>query len=52
MKKTDGGYQPKTGFLQSQIKRLPMLYDDEYMDERPPICDTSDNTSLEELAMP
>ena len=46
------GYQPKTGFLQSQIKRLPMLYDDEYMDERPPICDSSDNTSLEELAMP
>jgi len=60
MKKTDGGYQPKTGFLQSQIKRLPMLYDDEYMNDdlrnRPAHVDSSNNTSnnssLEELAMP
>lgn len=60
MKKTDGGYQPKEGFLQSQIKRLPMLYDNEYMNDGlrkrcVGVGDTSDNianNSLEELAMP
>ncbi|CAH3040637.1 unnamed protein product [Porites lobata] len=51
MKKIDGAYHPKTGFLQSQIKRLPMLYDDEFMNERS-TCEASDNCSLEELAMP
>ena len=44
-------YHPKTGFLQSQIKRLPMLYDDEFMNERS-TSEASDNCSLEELAMP
>lgn len=63
MKKTDGGYQPKTGFLQTQIKRLPMLYDEEYskidQTERSKatccenVSDTpGSNSSLEELAMP
>ena len=57
------GYQPKTGFLQTQIKRLPMLYDEEYrkVDQTERSKDTccedvnntpSSNTSLEELAMP
>lgn len=62
MKKMDAGYQPKTGFLQSQIKRLPMLYDDEYMDNSSkgsPALDKSNKTAdktecstVEELAMP
>lgn len=57
------GYQPKTGFLQTQIKRLPMLYDEEYtkvdQTERSiATCCENDNdipgsnSSLEELAMP
>jgi len=52
------GYEPKPGFLQSQLKRLPMLYDEEYMGndlERDPALDRNDNTdcvALEELAMP
>lgn len=58
MKKMDSGYEPKPGFLQSQLKRLPMLYDEEYMGndlERDPALDRNDNTdcvALEELAMP
>lgn len=59
MKKTDGGYQPKTGFLQTQIKRLPMLYDEEYRkaDQTEAFSESVNNTpgsnsSLEELAMP
>ncbi|KAL9952035.1 hypothetical protein ACROYT_G039235 [Oculina patagonica] len=62
MKKTEGGYQPKTGFLQSQIKRLPMLYDEEYtkIDDQTErstatYCENINKTattSLEELAMP
>ncbi|XP_022788058.1 L-asparaginase-like [Stylophora pistillata] len=53
MKKTDGGYQPKSGHLQSQIKRLPMLYDVEYAKIEPKESVTSFGTSaLEELAMP
>ena len=53
------GYQPKTGFLQTQIKRLPMLYDEEYRkaDQTETGRDNVNNTagsnsSLEELAMP
>lgn len=52
------GYEPKPGFLQSQLKRLPMLYDEEYMGndlESGPALDINDNTdcvALEELAMP
>ncbi|KAK2553867.1 L-asparaginase [Acropora cervicornis] len=47
MKKMDSGYEPKPGFLQSQLKRLPMLYDEEYMGndlEREPALDRNDNT--------
>ena len=56
------GYQPKTGFLQSQIKRLPMLYDEDYtkVDDQTvrsvaTCCENinnASNNSLEELAMP
>ena len=52
------GYQPKKGFLQSQIQRLPMLYDDEYdnVNEGSGNCeqmqDHRDNTEFQELAMP
>lgn len=59
MKKTDGGYQPKSGHLQSQIKRLPLFYDVEYAKIEPKesvtsfSCDNTAGTSaLEELAMP
>lgn len=59
MKKTDGGYQPKSGHLQTQIKRLPMLYDEDYTKIEPKgslksfSCDNAASTSqLEELAMP
>lgn len=52
------GYEPKPGFLQSQLKRLPMLYDEDYMGNdlgRDPALERNDNTdcvALEELAMP
>jgi hypothetical protein len=53
------GYQPKVGFLQKQIKRLPMLYDEEYFKTHPStrpadhVNDDGSSTSvLEELPMP
>ncbi|EDO48620.1 predicted protein [Nematostella vectensis] len=53
MEKTQSGYQPKTGFLQKQIKRLPMLYDEDFMATRKNQQQTqSESLELEELAMP
>lgn len=59
------GYKPKIGFLQKQIKRLPMLFDEEYFKKSSTIDTTekpgkaedqsssdADSSALEELAMP
>ncbi|KXJ29966.1 L-asparaginase [Exaiptasia diaphana] len=43
MKKTESGYQPKLGFLQEQIKRLPMLFDQEYVND---VVDAKSNDDL------
>ena len=47
-----------TGFLQSQIKRLPMLYDEDYVELKAKQqsmdrdSDIDRDSELEELAMP
>lgn len=41
-----------TGFLQSQIKRLPMLYDEDYVELKAKQQSMDRDSELEELAMP
>ena len=50
------GYEPKSGFLQTQIKRLPMLHDLDFEEtesrDKFGIDRNPQSSSLEELVMP